>query len=417
MKLSERYKQAAFSASVFVLVITAVIYYFLIHYFLARRVDKDLVIEEEEIRNYVSTYHKMPLPGNFKGQKVEYFPVNPVNPIKRRFENTTFQDPEKSEPEPGRALLTSVAFDGNLMRVIITKSRAEMEAMFRLIFLVTVLVTILLVVGLMMINRFVLNKLWSPFFYLLNQVKIFNVKNGNDMDLLYTNIDEFAELNKAVATMARRVKSEYKELQSFTDNVSHEMMTPMAVINSKLDTLLQTDTFSKRQGELLEDIYNAVSRLSRLNQSLLLLAKIENNLIRGRESMDFKHLVEDKLSQFSELISDKNIKVTSELSEKHVEINKYLADILLNNLLGNAIRHNKVNGHIHVVLNEKKLLFANSGENQALNEEKTFERFYRGASSEGVGLGLAISKQICNSYGWGLHYSFHDMNHEFTVVF
>ena len=80
--------------------------------------------------------------------------------------------------------------------------------------------------------------------------------------------------------MTQRVKKDYTELKSFTDNASHEMMTPLAVINSKLDTLIQTEILSDQQGELIADVYLAVSRLSRLNQSLLLMTKIENNLIQ-----------------------------------------------------------------------------------------------------------------------------------------
>ncbi|MGY0036174.1 histidine kinase dimerization/phospho-acceptor domain-containing protein [Pedobacter sp. NJ-S-72] len=155
----------------------------------------------------------------------------------------------------------------------------------------------MLLISLTVVNRFILNSLWRPFYEILKQLKAFNLADKNEFLVQNTQIDEFQELNQSVISMSTRVRRDYIELKSFTDNASHEMMTPLAVINSKLDTLIQTEALSDRQGELIEDVYLAVNKLSRLNQSLLLLAKIENNLIKDEEDIVLDILVGQKKRQ------------------------------------------------------------------------------------------------------------------------
>src|SRR5581483_2726894 len=149
--------------------------------------------------------------------------------------------------------------------------------LIKIIFFITIGVILLLLFTLFITNRLLLNRLWQPFHNLLKELRIFNVADNKDIPMMNTNIEEFRELNQAVVSMSSRVKSDYKDLKTFTENASHELLTPIAVINSKLDTLLQTGDFTRQQSKLLGDLYSAVSKLTRLNQSLLLLVKIENH--------------------------------------------------------------------------------------------------------------------------------------------
>jgi len=248
-------------------------------------------------------------------------------------------------------------------------------------------------------------------------MKAFNLADKNDIRIESTKIDEFTELNTAVAAMSLRVKQDYRELKSFTDNASHEMLTPLAVINSKLDTLIQTETFSDSQGELIEDIYVAVGKLSRLNQTLLMLAKIENNLIADQETIALDNLIRQKTRQFQELLQLHNINLRTDLAHKQINMNKHLADMLINNLLSNAIRHNYKDGQIFIQLNDSQLIVSNTSLDTALIADKVFERFYKNTASEGMGLGLAISNQICNLYHFKLNYAYQNSQHIFTVSF
>lgn len=416
MKLAQRYNRANLITSFIILTITGVIYYIAIHFILTGKLDKDLVIEEKEIEAYVNNYGKLPSPGDFLHQKVTYQKIPVGKTIERSFFYDDFYNEAEKENEPGRSLITSVYLNGQNYQVTISKSRVESEDLIQLIFMITLAVTILLLVSLLLINRFVLQRIWSPFYSTLGMMKAFNIAQKEEIIPQLTKIDEFNELNDSANLMAARVRKDYKELKSFTDNASHEMMTPLAIINSKLDTLLQTGTFSVAQGSIIEDIYTAIRRLIKLNQSLLLLAKIENKLISDVQDIDLQQLVGAKVLQFQELFEKDGLTLNQELQPFKVKMSKYLADILLNNLFANAIRHNHYGGNIEILLQVGSLAISNTGKSEELDNQ-LFERFSKSASSEGTGLGLAISKQICTLYGFTITYQHQENRHQFFIKF
>jgi len=416
MKLSAWYNRVNIFTAIVVLIITGIIYYLVIHLILTNKLDKDLEVEENEIRQYTETYQKLPLPASYLDQQVSYSEAKDNAADVREFSYTTYYNAKEDETEPGRRLITTVKLKGKNIQVTIIKSRVESEDLVRVILLITLGVTVILLGLLFLINRFILNRLWQPFYKILKSMKTFEVTKMEKIKGEPTKIDEFLELNQSVNAMAERVKKDYKELKSFTDNASHEMMTPLAVINSKLDSLLQTEDFTEQQGALLEDIYQATGKLSRLHHSLLLLAKIENNLIPDVQNIDFKALVDGKLRQFQELFERNELSVEVDLSEKTVNMSRYLADILLNNLVSNAVRHNITGGKISVALTEKALVISNTGKDFKSND-RLFDRFSKSTESEGMGLGLAITKQVCNLYGYRIDYKQIDELHVFSVFF
>lgn len=416
MKLSAHYNRVNILTSIVVLIITGLIYYFFIHLILTNKLDKDLAVEENEIRQYTHTYQKLPLPASYIDQQVSYRQASKDSSSVRDFSYTTYYNAKENEEEPGRMLVTTVKLKGQNILVTITKSRVESEDLVRVILLITLGVTVVLLGSLFLINRFILNRLWQPFYNILKRMKSFEVTKMELVGPEPTQIDEFEELNQSANAMAERVRNDYKELKSFTDNASHEMMTPLAVVNSKLDSLLQTDDFTAEQGALLEDIYQATGRLSRLHQSLLLLAKIENNLISDIQKVDLTELLSQKVRQFQELFERDGLSIELTLTERSVNMSRYLADILLNNLLSNAVRHNIKNGRIIISLSAEELVIANTGKEIEI-KTRLFDRFAKSTESEGMGLGLAISKQVCNLYGYHIDYKQVKEMHYFSIFF
>lgn len=416
MKLSAHYNRVNILTSIVVLVITGLFYYLFIHLILTDKLDKDLAVEENEIRQYTQTYQRLPLPASYIDQQVSYHQAPKDSSSVRHFSYTTYFNAKENEEEPGRKLVTTVKLKGQNILVTITKSRVESEDLVRVILLITLGVTVILLGSLFLINRFILNRLWQPFYNILKRMKSFEVTKMDLVGPEPTPIDEFEELNQSANAMAERVRSDYKELKSFTDNASHEMMTPLAVINSKLDSLLQTDEFTAEQGALLEDIYQATGRLSRLHQSLLLLAKIENNLISDVQEVDLEELLLQKVRQFQELFERDGLLIEVKLTKRSINMSRYLADILLNNLFSNAVRHNIKNGKIMISLSTTALVIANTGKDIE-TKSRLFDRFAKSTASEGMGLGLAISKQVCNLYGYGIEYHQEKELHYFSIFF
>lgn len=415
MRLSTNYNRVNILTSIITLMITGGIYYLFIHSILTDKLDKDLAVEEDEIRHYTAVYGKLPLPASFIDQQISYKKISPGSE-ERDFFYTTYFNAKENEEEPGRSLFTWVKLGEEVYQVTITKSRVESEDLARIILLITLAITVILLLSLLLINRFLFKRLWQPFYIILHRMKVFEVTSTEKINVNSSTIDEFIELNASVNAMAEKVRKDYKELKSFTDNASHEMMTPLAVINSKLDSLLQTESFTQQQGLLIEDIYHATGKLSRLHQSLLLLAKIENNLISDVQEVDMVELIHNKIRQFHELFERDGLKIESLLNPLPIKMSKYLADILLNNFFSNAVRHNIYGGAIYILLEDGKLIISNTGKDLNMQTD-LFDRFAKSAESDGMGLGLAISRQICNLYGFGLEHANHSGKHFFTVNF
>jgi signal transduction histidine kinase len=415
MKLLTRYNRVNLIAAITVLFVTGMIYYWAISYILNYQVDKDILIEEQEIFTYVKQNDALPPVVDYKDQQIKFLMVK--SPGKRTFINTDYYNAKGHEYESGRGLITSVTIKGQVWQVSIVESKVETEDLIQIIFFITIGVILFLLFVLFIANRFILSRIWQPFYDILNQLKNFTLTDGKEMANTNSSIDEFAELDNAVISMAARVKTDYQDLKAFTENASHELLTPIAVINSKLDSLLQTGEFNTEQSKLLNDVYDAVSRLTRLNQSLLLLVKIENQLVKDDQMIDLKDLVETKINQFKELFVNKQLSLKYDVVVKEIKVSPYLLDVLLNNLLSNAIRHSNFSGTVNIALTSQKLTIQNTGEGAALIENEIFKRFSKSANSEGSGLGLTISKQICESYKFKLLYNYQEPYHCFTVVF
>ncbi|TWI95589.1 signal transduction histidine kinase [Mucilaginibacter frigoritolerans] len=416
MKLAAHYNRTNILITVTLLIIGAVIYFLAINYIARSQLDNDLSEEVAEVIDYVSANHKLPKQVDFDEDQTVFIETNQKQ-IQPRFFDTVYVNPKEKEKKPGRAIESIIQLNGSYYKVIITVSRESTEYLLQFVGIITLGLMVGLLLTLFLANRYFLSGLWKPFYALLHQIKEFNISEKNNFKLTGERVDEFVELSAAIDDMSKRVSNDYQNLKHLTDNASHEMLTPLAVITAKLDILIQHERLPAEIYEQIEDIYSATSKLSRMNQTLLLLTKIENNLIIGNEPIDLDILLTDKIKQFQELILAKQISVTENLRKKEVLVSKYLVDILLNNLISNAIWHNNDYGDLIITLDDEELLFQNTGSPVALNREHVFERFKKGNKSEGTGLGLTLVENICKFCGWEISYNFKENLHSFKIVF
>ena len=417
MQLSAQYSRANLIVAVLVLFIAGLVYYGTINYIANRQIDESLANELEEISTYVNANHKLPKPFDFDEDQASFSLTN-KKAIKRVFFDTTYCNPRERSREAGRAVVDMVTLNGQNYKVIVIESKEATEFLVQIITVITLVLIAILLIVLTITNRYILAGLWKPFYHILGQLKAFNVADIEKIETRQTRIDEFAELNSAVQAMASRVKHEYQNLKSFTENATHEMMTPIAVITSKLDTLIQNETLNAEQYAHITDIYAANNKLSRLNQSLLLLVKIENDLIQNTTLLNIREVIDEKIHQFNELVENKHIEVVCELTDKTITASRYLVEILINNLFTNAIRHSDNGSRIIIRLTATELVFQNTaGAEGALNPDQIFERFQKGKTSDGTGLGLTIAKNICSQYNLKLSYYFEAPMHSFKITF
>lgn len=415
MKLLAKYNRINIGVTVLIMLITGIIYYYAISRILTNQIDKDLELEESEVFNFVRLNHKLPEVYESNHQEIIFTAIKNQQ-IKRRFLDTLYREIEPKELEPGRALISAVQVAGQNYRILVTQSKVETEDLIQIIFLITIALIVVLLIVLLVLNRVILKSIWQPFYKVLFQLKAFSLENKTTLNSTPTEIDEFAELDRAVLIMTERVRSDYQNLKVFTENAAHELMTPIAVINSKLDMLVQAGAFNDKQSKLLNDLYGTVARLTRLNKSMLLLARIENRLIKDDQEVDLKEVLEECLYQHEEIIQQLNLTLSTQLEDAKIRASKLLIEVLFNNLISNAIRHNNANGSLSLCLKGGELIVRNSGDDR-FDFDQALKRFHKTDQSEGIGLGLTLCKQICNNYGFNLAYKMENSIHVFSVNF
>ena len=279
----------------------------------------------------------------------------------------------------------------------------------------TVFLFVLIVGGLLFLNRRLSKSVWKPFRETLDQLKTFSLNNQTKIEFSKTDVSEFDELNQSLTKLIEHNVSVYKTQKEFTENASHELQTPLAILKNKLDILLQNQDLTEKQYQIAEEMNRALSRSSRINKNLLLLAKIDNKQFDS-ETFHLDEVLNQSLEILQEHFEQKNISVKTEISDNvKVNGNIGLTEVLINNLIINAIRHTSINGSILIRLSQSEFEVSNSGTDK-LNGDLLFKRFSRfSKDNNGSGLGLAIVQEICKSQNWTIDYRFENNNHIFSV--
>ena len=418
MKLLSKFHRVNVVATIIVLLISGVCYYFFIKHVLIEQLDKDLAIEEREAKDFVTESNALPDAYAYKDEEEEFIQVANGNVV-RKFSSVQLFNKSVNESIDYRQLEFPLTVAGRNYKVVVRKSQEETEDLIQLILTITLMMVLLLLISLFLINRFILSKLWKPFNNTLSQLKQFNVSGKNKLLLEKSDINEFTELNQAVSIMTNRVSQDFNEIKNFTENASHEIQTPLAIIKSKLELLSQSENLKEEQMNTIQSIFEAGNRLSKLNQSLILLTKIDNQQFVQNEKIDFSKIVFKHIENFEELIAAKHITTVVNIAPGvKLNINEDLAEILISNLITNAIRHNLDKGSIDINLSSHFFIISNTGTQPDRDPGELFERFRKDkVSSESLGLGLSIVKKICEQYQFSIKYVYSGNRHITTVGF
>ena len=232
-------------------------------------------------------------------------------------------------------------------------------------------------------------------------------------------IQEFNELNASLDTMTRKIHQDYLNMKEFTENAAHEMQTPLAIAQTKLELLLQDPGLNEQQVATIAQTTEALSRLSKLNQSLLLLAKIENNQYEASGVVNLTEVTQKYLRLFDEIIKDKQLQVHMQvIGNFECRVHPFLADSLVSNLVGNAIKYNIARGQIRIEISESQYCITNISDAPALPPEALFQRFSGSPDKENssTGLGLAIVKKIADTNHLLVRYDYENERHRFCLM-
>lgn len=338
-----------------------------------------------------------------------------------RLYDTTYYLPLLNEWEPHRELATSLRVDGHWYRLLIRQSLVEREDFILTITGLQTGVFLLLLLGLGLINRQMTRRLWQPFTDALHRIQQFRLETDPAPLWPPTQVAEFGELHQALTTLINRNQAAYSSQKQFTENASHEMQTPLAIITAELEVLFQTEHLPDQELGHVQRATEAAHRLSQINKALLLLTQIENQQFTDTQPVNIGTLVSRMLNANSDFIEHKQLILTcQQTANPAVQLNPQLAEVLLGNLIRNAIRHTPMGGRITCTVQDESFVMVNTGKPLPFPPGSLFDRFIKNpALPEATGLGLAIARQIANRYGLTLTYAYDDaqQTHQFTLGF
>lgn len=347
---------------------------------------------------------------------LEEVTVDPkMKPILR---DTVMYDPYEKKELPFRQLIFSDQIKSKFYLITISKSLLPNQDLIEGVSEIMIGLALLIVLSLGLLNRIIFTKLWHPFHNIIHQLQKFKITQPEPIKLSPSDVDEFNKLGEVLDQMISKNIHDYIMLKEYTENTSHEIQTPLAIIKNKAEILLQ-EPLGERQLTDISKIYEAAGRLSRLKEGLSTLNKIENNQFVVEEKIDLQEFISGKISSLEELLELKSLKVHCDFESSPIlYMNNDLAYMLITNLLNNAIKHNFTNGSIHIYLDMNMLMIENTGKPPLVPTSELFDRFKRsGSSSESTGLGLSIVQKITNQYNIEITYVYEEPLHRIILNF
>ena len=278
--------------------------------------------------------------------------------------------------------------------------------------------SIIVIIGFRIITFQRIQIIRNQLFQIFQTLEEFDVDEPRKVEFEASPFPIFNELNEYLVELIDRIRGNYQANKQFTQNASHELQTPLAIIKGHIEILLQSPRIGEKEIESLAIVLQNTNRLSKLNSALILLSKIEHQRFSDTEKVDFLKVLEEILKNFKDLISIQEIRIEKNYEGTfEVEMSETLAEILLANLIQNAIRHNLENGFIKIEIKDNKFSISNPGVPPKMKMESFFKRFKRDSEvEESLGLGLSIVKRICEQSDLKVDYIYNGGVHQLMIL-
>lgn len=281
IRLIRKTSKTFLGISALLMLVSTVALYFYLRNLLQSEVEEELRSTEARIESSLI-------------ENPEPFQLSPVVEIQKVsrlgnevLKDTIIYDPSQDEMEEFRELSTFSAINGENYRITVRALVVESENILIAVVISYLVIILLVFLFLFYVNRSRNQKLWTPFFHNLEQMKRFSLSSDAPIALMDSGILEFSELNSEIKILTNKVRSDYRNLKQYTEDVSHEMQTPLAIIQAKIENVINMEEpLDDQQFEQLTSIQRDIQRLSQMTKRLTLLTKIENNQFANIEQLE-----------------------------------------------------------------------------------------------------------------------------------
>jgi len=384
------------------------------NYYLGEQKKKVMaVIEKNGIDYYLqgdSAY------GSYTMLKEEYISLIPAGNSNVHDTIETSQRIVEEDTLNYRLLIHEFNYDKNKYILEIGKTTATISQYNRLLQRFTLFILIGLIVVSILVDLVYTHMLLRPLGKIV-RTKLLNRKFPfrEPLTPVKTSTIDFKFLDKSLISLMEKIHEAFDKEREFTSNASHELMTPISILQTNIENMMMEEDISENLQEKISGMMKTLNRLKKIVHSLLYISRIENDQFAKIDTVNMRELTLEVMEELSFRLETKSIHFTNDISPKVKlkQVNRDLLFQLLYNLINNSIRYNKENGSIHLsdhyAPGEPYILFIKDTGIGIRQEElgTIFNRFKKSGlvNGEGYGLGLSIVKSIALFHGFEIKVS------------
>ncbi len=392
-----------------IFLVSSLLFFYVIKFIVYEETDEHLSYEMERIIKYHAKHNHLPefhkIANIIEDYKLE----------KALYRDTLILEEFDNEMIPFRELLFTINHNGQDFTIVLRDLLPGNDDVLEGSLLMMLALLFIISMSILLVINSISSKLWKPFYKTIDSLTKYRVSQEIPI-FEKSKIEEFNTLNDTIEELLKKIIHDYNRTKNFNENASHELQTHLSIIKLNSEKLLNSSQLNQEQLKQIYNISNSTSKLSAAQNSLLLLSKIGNLEFKNNIQIDISKTIENTLKPYEEIISIREIKLELENKTLFVFMDKGLAEILINNLIKNAIKHNIQSGYISILLENKCLKIENSGASYSGNPDEFFDRFKKGETGN-IGLGLAIVKQICEVYSFEISYTISEQKHIIEIHF
>lgn len=361
-------------------------------------------LHSKEIKNFLFAKNSTSVYGNFTTLHNEFTQLE-VSPNQKTITPDIFFDGirkiENQEAEY-RILQHNFKFQNTNYQLEIGANIKALNDVIDLLHYLIIITFLIVTLLTFIIDTFYVSYLLKPFNKIIEtKIKLINEPEKFANIPIHSKTSDFEDLDSALNQMMSRITEVFIKEKQFISNVSHELLTPIAILKNRFENLIQNQSLDATAIDKISDSMNTLDSMKKVINNLLLISRIDNNQYTTNEIINIPAIITEICDNLDEIIQQKKLVVYKNIiSDLKFKGNKTLLQILITNLVTNAIKYNNPLGEISItdviVDNQYCLIITDTGIGMDDKQQtQIFNRFTRiNFDQEGHGIGLAIVDSI-----------------------
>ncbi len=297
-----------------------------------------------------------------------------------------------------------IDIDGERYLLEIGKSLSTIEQIEDIFFQISIGILFLFLAFSFVVDFAISKKIMAPFNRII-QKKISRINEPQEFhdQIIPSSTNEFKLLDQAISEMMKRIQKSFNQERIFISHASHELKTPISVLQSKLEAIFGDENLTEKQHEKLLEMQDSLQKMKKSVNALLLLSKVNNAQYLKTEAVDIQKVCTDLLEDWTDIAESKGVRLKSAALEPFVfnDSNSSLCSMMIQNALSNAVKYVSQKGEVVVkgVRSGERYLLSIENEGEGIDENllaqvKNGMVFLKDITHEKSGFGLQIMHKI-----------------------